>query len=221
LLFLTGPLQYVPVAALGAVLVKAALSLLDLKALKTFYQVDRRELVLSLLATVGVATVGAIKAILLVVILALLRFVRLVSRPKAEVLGTVQGIPGLHAIERHPGAVSVSGLLLFRFNGPVVFFNAPFFKRSVCEAVEAAKPGLKWFVIDMIPISMIDITGLQAMREVIETLHSRDIAFIAAGRETEWKLWAERRRLRSGWRSFPTLRAALKAYQREHGPVRG
>ena len=219
LLFFTGPLQYVPMAALGAVLVKAAFSLLDLKALKTLYQVDRRELALSLLATFGVATVGAIKAILLVVILALLRFVRLVSRPKVETLGTVPDIPGLHSIDRHPDAATVPGLLLFRFNAPIVFFNAPFFKRSILEAIETAEPGLKWFVIDMIPITLIDITGLQAVRDVIDTLRGRGIAFIAAGRETEWNLWAERRRLRSGWRSFPTLRAAIKAHRRENGPL--
>ena len=76
LMFFTQPLQYVPIAALGAVLVKAAYSLLDIPSLKTFYQVDRRELTLSLIATLGVATVGAIDAILVAVILALLRFVQ-------------------------------------------------------------------------------------------------------------------------------------------------
>jgi high affinity sulfate transporter 1 len=220
LLFFTGPLKYVPVAALGAVLVKAAFSLLDLKTLKIFYKVDRRELALSLVATLGVATVGAVKAIIFVVALALLRFVSLVSRPKVEILGTVQGIPGLHSIRRHPDAASVSGLLLFRFNAPIVFFNAPFFRRSVFQAIESAEPGLRWFVVDMIPITMIDITGLQTVREVIEDLRARGIEFIAAGRAMEWKLWTESRRLKSGWRSFPTLRAAIKAYKRENGPLR-
>jgi MFS superfamily sulfate permease-like transporter len=218
LLSFTGPLKYVPVAALGAVLVQAAFSLLDLKALKTFYQVDRRELALSLAATLGVATVGAVKAIAFVVILALLRFVSLVSRPKVEILGTVQGIPGLHSIQRHPDAIPVSGLLLFRFNAPIVFFNAPFFRRSIFQAIEDAERGLKWFVVDMIPITMIDITGLQTVREVIDDLRTRGIEFIAAGRAMEWKLWMERRRLESEWRSFPTLRAAIKAFQRENGP---
>jgi len=166
-----------------------------------------------------VATVGAVKAILLVVIRALLRCVRLVSRPKVEVLGTVPGIPGLHSMARHPDAAPVSGLLLFRFNAPIVFFNAPFFKRSIYQAIETAGPGLRWFVMDMIPITMVDITGLQTVREVIETLRTRGITLIAAGRQTEWRLWAESRRLQSGWRSFPTLRAAIKAYKHENGPV--
>jgi high affinity sulfate transporter 1 len=216
LLFFTGPLQYVPVAALGAVLVKAAFSLLDLRALKTFYQIDRRELALSLLATLGVATVGAVQAILVAVILALLRFVRLVSRPKVEILGSVQGLPGLHSTDRHQNASTVSGLLMFRFNAPIVFFNAPLFKRSVLEAADAAGPALKWFVIDMIPVTMIDITGLQAAAEVIATLQARGVAFIAAGRQTEWRQWTESRRLKMEFRSFPTLRAALKGYEQEN-----
>jgi len=216
LLFFTGPLQYVPIAALGAVLVKAAWSLLDVQSLKTFYKVDRRELALSLLATIGVAAVGAVQAILVAVILALLRFVKLVSRPKVEILGKVPGLPGLHSVDRHSEAVTIPGLLLFRFNAPIVFFNAPFFKRSVLEAVEAAGPDLKWFVIDMIPITMLDITGLQTARDVIETLRGRGIAFIVAGRETEWRQHAESRGLDWKYQSFPTLRGAVKGYEKEY-----
>src|SRR4051812_3116668 len=216
LLFFTGPLQYVPVAALGAVLVKAALSLLDLQSLRSFWRVDRRELALSVVATVGVAAVGAVQAIFVAVILALLRFVRLISRPKVEILGSAPGLPGLHSRDRHPNATTVPGLLLFRFNAPIVFFNASFFKRSVLEAADAAGPDLKWFVVDMIPVTMIDITGLQAAAGVIETLRDRGVTFIAAGRETEWRQWAESRQLNVGHRSFPTLRAAFKQYEREN-----
>jgi MFS superfamily sulfate permease-like transporter len=216
LLFFTGPLQYVPMAALGAVLVKAAYSLLDVKSLRTFYRMDRRELALSLLATLGVATVGAVQAILVAVILALLRFVRLVSRPRVEILGSVPGLPGLHSVERHENAAILPGLLLFRFNAPIVFFNAPFFKRSVLEAADAGGAELKWFVIDLIPVTMIDITGIQAAAEVIETLRARGITFIAAGREAEWRGWAERRRLEARCMSFPTLRSAVKSFEREN-----
>ena len=219
LLFATAPLRYVPVAALGAVLGKAALSLLDLRALKTFYQIDRRELILSLIATLGVATVGAIKSILLVVILALLRFVRLVSRPKVEILGAVPQTPGLHSVDRHRNAVTVPGLLLFRFNGPIVFFNAPFFKRSILHSAERTGADLKWVVLDLIPVTIIDITGLEMIRQVIDTLRARGVTLVMAGRQTQWRHWAESRQLVSGWHSFPTLRAAIRAYKSKVLPV--
>jgi high affinity sulfate transporter 1 len=219
LMFFTEPLQYLPIAALGAVLVNAALSLVDISTLKALYRIDRREFALSILATVGVVAVGAIKAIVVVVLLAIVRFVRLVSRPKIEVLGTVKGFPGFHSIERHENASTVPGLLFFRFNAPIIFFNAPHFKREALAAAEAAGPRLKWFVIDMIPITMIDATGLYAADEVISTLAEQGVVFVAAGRQTEWEEWGKRRPGvgTSAMRRFPTLNAALKAYCRESG----
>ena len=215
-IFLTGLLQYVPMAALGCVLIVAAFSLTDIATLRILYRIDRREFALSVIATLGVVAVGAIKAILIAVLLAIVRFVRLVSRPKVEILGNVEDLPGLHSIERHQKANTVPGLLLFRFNAPIVFFNAPYFRREALAAADSAGPSLKWFVIDMIPITMIDATGLYTAEEVVRTLAERGIVFATAGRLTERSSWA-RNRLPSApeVRRFPTLRAALKAYKRE------
>ncbi len=85
-------------------------------------------------ATVGVVAVGVINGILVAVVLALVSFLRLVSRPQVECLGAIPGQPGFHAIARHPEAGVPEGLVLLRFDGPVVFFSAPFFKREVQKA---------------------------------------------------------------------------------------
>jgi high affinity sulfate transporter 1 len=219
LMFFTGPLRYIPVAALGAVLVRAAWSLVDVRTLQELYRVDRREFVLSVIATLGVVAVGAVQAILVAVLLAIVRFVRLMSRPKVEILGTINHRAGFHSIERHRDARTTAGLLLFRFNAPIVFFNAPYFKREAMAAAEAAGPELKWFVIDMIPVPMIDVTGLYAAEEVVSTLASRGVMFATAGRQTEWNTWIQRsnRKLQDeAVRSFPTLRAAYKSYLLEN-----
>jgi high affinity sulfate transporter 1 len=217
LLFFTGPLQYLPIAALGAVLVKAAVSLVDIPSLRKLYMIDRREFGLSILSTLGVVAVGSIDAILIAVTLALLRFVRLVFRPKIEILGTVKGIPGFHAIESHSEASTIPGLLLFRFNAPIVFFNAPYFRREVLAAATAAGPALKLLVLDMIPITMIDATGLYTAEEVADTLHERGVILAAAGRHTEWNLWAETRKRPRQQRKIPiyaTLSEGIEAYRR-------
>jgi MFS superfamily sulfate permease-like transporter len=99
--FFTAPLQYFPMAALGAVLVVAGLSLIDIRSLRLFYQIDRTEAVLSALAILGVVAVGAVNAILFAVVLALLRFIKSISRPRVEILGKIEGLPGLHSLERH------------------------------------------------------------------------------------------------------------------------
>ena len=141
LLFLTRPLHDIPVAALGAVLCLASVSLIDLRTPRTLWRLDRVECFLSVLVTLGVVAVGAIDAILFAVALAVLRYVRFVSRPAFEILGRVEGQPGFHSVERHAGAATIPCLLLVRFNGPVVFFNVPHFKRELLAAVEAQGPG--------------------------------------------------------------------------------
>ena len=220
LLFLTGPLQYLPVAALGAVLVMAAVSLVDIATLKEIYRISRREFALSIITMLGVVALGAIHAILLAVVLALLRFVRLVSRPPVELLGEVPGLPGLHSVARHEGAVRRPGLVLFRFNGPVVFFNAPYFKREVMAAISAAGPEPKWLVVDMLPVTMVDATGLYTLRELYATLEARGVIMVFAGRQTEATQWRQRHgvsEIGPGTKSYPTLRQALRAFLEEHG----
>ncbi len=214
LIFFTGPLRFVPIAALGAVLVKAGFSLIDLKALKVIYRIERREFALSILATLGVVAIGAIQAILFVVILAIVRFVRLVARPKIELLGKVEGMPGYHALDRHPEAKTIPGLLVLRFNAPIVFFNAPYFKRGILEAIQAASTLPKWIVLDMIPITMVDATGLQTTQELVDELQGRGITLVAAGRKAQWSQWADSRSFVEETRKvkiYPTLNSAVRA----------
>lgn len=209
---LTEPLRYVPVPALGAVLVMAALSLVDLPALRVLLRVDRREFVLSLLTTLGVVVTGVVQAILLVVALSLVLFIRAVARPSLEVLGRVPGRRGFHGTGRHEGATTVPGLLVLRFNGPLVFFNAGYFRRSVLAAV-AGREDLRWLVLDMIPMAHFDVTGVLTFAELVDGLVPRGVQVVLAGRQTELADWAKARRV-TGMRalSFPTVGEAVRAF---------
>jgi high affinity sulfate transporter 1 len=220
LLFFAGSLQYVPIAALGAVLVMAAVSLMDLESLRRIYRLDWHAFALSIIATLAVVSVGAINGILFAVVLSLLRFVQLVSRPPTEVLGEVQGLPGFHGIELHAEATKTPGLVLFRFNGPIVFFNAAHFKRQALAAAQAEGSDLRWFVLDMLPVTMIDATGILTLSELEETLRARGATVVLAGRVTQWANWARRHGVepeKSRFVVFPTLRQAVKAYRAQAG----
>lgn len=218
LLFLTKPLQYVPIAALGAVLMFAAFSLFDVSTLREIWKIDRLEFGLAMITMLGVVAVGAINGILIAVALALARFVRQTARPRVEVLGKVDGLPGFHSIERHQAAKTFPGLALFRFNAPLTFFNADYFKRQALAAADAAGPDLQWFVIDAIPISDVDINGLYALHDLREALEARGAILILAGRRTEFLNWLREidlYRAEHDDRIFSTLRQALKAYRRK------
>ena len=214
LLFFTAPLAYVPVAALGVVLVFGALSLVNLRFLAQLYRISRGELALCLLATVGVVVVGAIQAILLVVVLALLRFVRSTSRPLVEELGRVEGMRGFHALQRHAAGERQPGILLLRFNAPLVFFNAQFLRRAVRQALDQAGPGLRWFVLDMLPVTDVDATGLLVLRELVEEMTARGVTPVMAGRRSEWQRWREARGIQALPQvlHFATLREAQRAF---------
>lgn len=220
LLFMTAPLRFVPAVSLASILIAGALSLVNWNDLRAIHRIEPQEFWLAIIATVGVLLFGAIQAILFVVVLALLRFVRLTARPKVEVLGDLPGLAGFQSMERHPDAMTRPGLLMFRYNGPIVFFSAPHFKNAVRQVVADAGPGVRWVVIDLLPVSMIDATGLFAVRDAFDALRARGVVVAVAGRDTEWADRAARRDLGSmltGIRFFPTLRLAEATYLEETG----
>lgn len=214
----TWPLQFIPRVALAAVLVITGGSLFNWRAVQAIWRIDRREFWITMTATVGVIVVGVMNAILLAVVLALVNFVQLAARPRVERLGTIAGEPGFHSVERHPEAVAPEGLVLFRFNGALIFFGAAYFKREVGKAVAGAGPGVRWFVLDLVPVTMIDATGLYAIREVFADLRARGIVVCFAGRATEWSDWAAARGLEQEFaqiRMFASVGQAASAYREE------
>lgn len=125
--------------------------------------------------------------------------------------------------EHHPEAVTIPGLMVLRFNSPIVFFNAPYFRREVIAAAQAAGPSLRWLVLDMLPITMIDATGLYTLDEVADTLRERGVALAAVGRKTEWGLWAESRQPVPWERKihmYPTMYEVIRTFRKmEAGTV--
>jgi high affinity sulfate transporter 1 len=214
-LFATAPLAYLPRAAIAAVLIDAGLKLVNVDALRSIQRIDRTEFWLALLVMLGVVVLGAMQAILLAVALALALFVRASARPAVETLGTLAGEPGFVARERHPEASTPEGLLLFRFNGPIVFFSAGHFKRCALRAAQESGPSLRWFVLDMLPVTAVDATGVYALRDTFAKLRARGVEVCIAQRHTEWADWAAARGLQDALadlRLFATLRQAYLAY---------
>ncbi len=217
LLFLSEPLRYVPIAALAAVLVMASISLLDVRGLVLLLRFSRIEFALAMLATTGVIWVGAIKAILVVLILSLIRFVMLSSRPRFDVLGKVEGISGFHPLANHPEATTWPGLLLLRFNAPLVFFNVNYFKQQVERAVAHTGTDLRWLVLDALPITQMDVTGYLVVEDLKASLRQKGIQLVVAGRRKEILDWRKAHAFEDDdTLYFPTMRKAVKAFVEGH-----
>jgi len=217
LLFFTEPIRYVPVAALGAVLIKSAISLIDVRAFRDILRVDWREFVLALVTVLGVVWFDAIQAVLIAVLLALVRFIQVAARPDVELLGTQPGVRGFHDLRIYPNARTPPGIVLFRFNGPLTFFNAGYFRERVLAAVDAAGSELRAVIVDATGFSTrVDATVVFMLVELRQELESRSVALALAGKLHLIERWLSKHRFSAeggdGPRLFSTFEDAIDAY---------
>ena len=144
LMFLTGPLTSLPKAALGAVLIVAAIGLFDVEETLRLWKINRAEFALSIITMFGVVALDILDGILMAVLIAVLLLLARSSRPPDAVLGRVKGLKGFHNVVHHEQPQTWSSVVLYRFESALVFYNAPYFKKRVLE-VAASRPGIKWF----------------------------------------------------------------------------
>ena len=216
LLFLTEPLRYVPVAALGAVLIRSAVSLIDVAALRVILRVDPREFLLALITALGVLWLGAIQAVLIAVVLELVRFIHVTARPDVELLGAQAGVRGFHDRRLYPNARTPPGIVLFRFDGPLTFFNAGYFRERVLAAADAEGPGLRAIIVDATGFSTReDATAVFMLVELRHELETRGVALALAGKLHMIENWLSKHRFAPDGdapRLYSTLEDAIDAY---------
>jgi MFS superfamily sulfate permease-like transporter len=172
-------LRNLPIAALGAVVISACFSLVEISGVLRLYRLRRGEFVLSIVCFLGVALIGVIQGIFMAVGLALLNFIWRAWRPYDAVLGRVDGLKGYHDITRHPEAKRIPGLVLFRWDAPLFFANAEIFREHILQAISEAPTRTKWVVVAAEPVTDIDITAADALAALDEALHAEgmDLCF--------------------------------------------
>lgn len=180
-LFVLGPLlAHFPTAVLGAIVIFAAIRLIDLVGFVGLGRFRRSELVLALVALVGVLVFGILDGVLVAVGLSVVDMLRRVARPHDAVEGLVPGLAGMHDVADFPTAREVPGLVVYRYDSPLFFANADDFRRRALAAVRAETVPVKWFVLNMEANVTVDITALEAVDTVRTKLVSRGIVFALA-----------------------------------------
>ncbi|WP_213134679.1 SulP family inorganic anion transporter [Citrobacter sp. FP75] len=187
--FFTQPLQYIPVAALGVVLIYASWSLIDLRGLWSLRRRNKQAFRLACFTFVCVLIIGVIQGIGLAVLLGLLQFLRTVFRPTEHLLGTDEN-GMIHSLGNTTDVKMIPGVLMYRFNSPLTYFNVAYFKRRVLNLVDGAALRPKWVVIDAVAcFTYSDISVLATISELKRDLKARQIKLILAGRKTELTRW--------------------------------
>ncbi len=173
LLFLNGLLADLPQTTLAAVVIVAALSLMDLGILRRYFQVRKSALALSLVATGGVVLFGVLWGIALAVILAILLFFRRNWWPHGAVLGRVDGLHGWHSLDEYPDARQHRGIVVYRWEAPLFFANCGIFRQTIRHLVRDSKPS--WVVLQCEAITDIDVTAAEMLEQLDKELNAAGV----------------------------------------------
>jgi SulP family sulfate permease len=180
MLFLGPALSAFPLAALGALVMFAALRLIDFAELRRIARFRRSELFLALATTAAVLIFDVLYGIAVAVALSILDLLRRIARPHDGILGYVPGLAGMHDIEDYDTGRQVPGLLVYRYDAPLFFANAEDFKRRALASVDEADPPVEWFLLNAEANTEVDLTAIDALEEVRRTLTERGVVFALA-----------------------------------------
>jgi MFS superfamily sulfate permease-like transporter len=217
LLFARPVLSHFPAAALGAIVIYAAIRLIDVAAFRRLFAFRRTELAIALVACAGVLAVNILYGVLIAIALSVADLLVRVARPHDAILGLVPGLAGMHDVDDYPCAQTIPGLVVYRYDAPLFFANAEDFRRRALAAASKQPGPLCWFVLNVEANVEVDFTALEAVDAVREEI-TRSGAVFALARVKQELLT----RLRSfGLASkigeehlYPTLPTAVEAYQR-------
>jgi len=215
LYFLAPLLAAFPVAALGAIVIYAAIRLIDVTAFRRLLAFRRGELVIALLACAGVLVFNILYGVLLAVAVSVAELLVRVARPHDAVLGRVPGLAGMHDIDDYPGAQTVPGLVVYRYDAPLFFANAEDFRRRALAAAGSQAP-VRWFVLNVEANVEVDFTALEAVEAVRAELTRMGTVFALARVKQDLLARLEAFGLAEkigADRLFPTLPTAVETYE--------
>src|SRR6478736_5156847 len=180
LLFLTAPIQYLPKATLGAVIVTASIGLIDPTAWQGLARVSKVEVTIAAITMIGVIAVGVLQALLLAVALTVIDAIRRSAQPHDAVLGRVERLDRYADVRFHPSATISPGVLVYRLDDRLFFANVNYVQSRIREAVAGSPTAVHWLVFDAEGLNHVDATGIDLLTTLIEALEKESITFVFA-----------------------------------------
>jgi sulfate permease, SulP family len=194
LLFLTGPLQYLPRCVLGAIVFTIAVGLIDLRGLRDILHESPGEFQLALATAAVVVVIGVEQGILLAMVLSLLRHVRHSYRPHTAVL-VEDGAGQWRPTAAVPGTLSGPGLVIFQFGADLFYANVPRFVKDVRGLVERAPTPVSWLVVDAGAITNVDYSAARVLRDLHEDLTRDGVVLMLVHAQSSLQADLDRHRL--------------------------
>ncbi|MET8149538.1 SulP family inorganic anion transporter [Actinoplanes sp. NPDC049668] len=219
LILVPGLLRNLPQPILAAVVIAASMSLADIPGLTRLWRQRRVEFSLSIAAFLGVALLGVLPGIGIAVALSVLNVFRRAWWPYQAVLGRAAGVAGYHDLRDYPDAEHLPGLVLFRFDAPLIFANVRVFRDQI-RRLASSDPRPKWIVIATEPITDIDTTAADVLTQLDEELNADGVSLVFAEMKTPVRTKIDRyglTRTIDPEHFFHTIEDAIDAYRAETG----
>ena len=179
LLFFAPTLKYLPQAALAVIIIIAVSKLFDFRELKSIWHAWRSEAILAIVTMLGVTLLGVLQGLLLAVLLAVANLIRKSAFPNDAVLGKAAD-GSIRDSGRPPKTHPIPGIIMYRFDAPLYFANANYFRERVLSLIDESKEPVYWFLWDAETITSIDSTAGQMLLGLIRELRHRNITFAVA-----------------------------------------
>jgi sulfate permease, SulP family len=216
LLLLRPLLARFPQAALGAVVIYAAIRLIDGKAFRRLLAFRRTELLIAISACIGVLALNILDGVLVAIGLSVADLLIRVARPHDAIQGLVPGLAGMHDVDDYPDAHTIPGLVVYRYDAPLFFANAENFRRRALAAASQQTGTLRWFVLNVEANVEVDYTALEAVDALRDELIRSGAVFAMARVKQDLlaRLTAFGLTSKIGEdHLFPTLPTAVAAYR--------
>ena len=184
LLFLTGPLQYLPRGVLASIVFTIAAGMIDIGALRDIRRESPSEFYLAIATAAAVVAIGVEQGILLAIALSLLQHVNHSYRPHAMMRvpnAAGRWIP----VPATPGKETAPGLIIFRFGGDLFYANINHFTDEVLGLIDHSPTPVRWLIIDASSITDIDYSAAQSLRDLLDELRRRRVR-VVFGRVTQY-----------------------------------
>lgn len=180
LLFLTEPVELLPKAVLGAVIVVAALGLVDLDQWRALRAAGAAEVAIASVTMFGVVAVGVLWGLVVAVALSILHATSRSARPHDAVLGWVQRLGRYADASTHSSAQITPAVVVYRLDDRLFFANAAYVRARILEALNGATTRTRWLVFDAEGVSIVDSTGTEMLEQLIDQLASMGIELAIA-----------------------------------------
>ena len=175
LLFFTGFLRNLPKAALAAIVLMAVAGLIKVQELRHLWRASKLEFTVAAVALVGVLLFGILKGVLIAAVASILLLIHHVARPHVAFLGRIPGTRRFSDLARHQDNERIPGVLAFRVESPVVYFNVDHISRIILDRIEAEIKTLRLVVCDLSTSPNIDVAGARMLLELQTELAKRGV----------------------------------------------